>query len=277
MPAIVRHRLQAQDVGHPVLRSFGRFHGAGVAALYRREMLRALKIWKITVVAPVLRAALFAGIFALVVRDLGETMGGMPFLDFLLPGLIAAAVLEKAFEANAFAIVFDKMEGVIVDILEAPLTAAEVTLAYVAAAVSGGLLTGICVWLALLPFGAPLPAAPALALFYAAAGAAITALFGLITGIWADKWDRLSAVQTFAFIPILFLSGVFFSVERLPPLGQLLAQANPLFYVIDGVRYGLTGHAESNLWLGAVILLALIAALAGLAHRMLATGYKLKP
>ena len=277
MPSIVRHRLQAQDVGRPVLRSFGRFHGAGVAALYRREMLRALKIWKITVVAPVLRAALFAGIFALVVRDFAETMGGMPFLAFLLPGLIAAAVLEKAFEATAFAIVFDKLEGVIVDILEAPLTAAEVTLAYVSAAVCGGLLTGAFVWLVLLPFGAPLPVAPAIALLYASVGAAITALFGLVAGIWADKWDRLSAVQTFAFIPILFLSGVFFSIDRLPEVGQLLARANPLFYVIDGVRYGLTGHAESNLWIGAVILLSLIAALAAGAHRMLASGYKLKP
>ena len=186
-------------------------------------------------------------------------------------------MLEKAFEATAFAVLFDKLEGVIIDILEAPLTAAEVTLAYVLAAVSGALLTGTLVWLALLAFGAPMPAAPFAALFFAAAGAVITGLCGLITGIWAEKWDRLSAVQTFVFIPVLFFSGVFFSLDRLPPLGARLAQANPLFYVIDGIRYGLTGRAETNIWLGAVIVLSLIAALAAVALRMLSSGYKLKP
>ncbi len=260
----------------PRARRFGRVNALGLSSLYRREIHRGFKIWGITLAAPALRSVLFAGVFTLVIRGVAQTMGGMPFLAFLLPGLVAAAVLERAFEATAFSLVYDKVEHIINDIVAAPLAPVEIVIAYALASATGALLAGLSVWLVLIPFGLGFPAAPLVTLYFAFGGAMMIALFGQLSGLWAAKWDHLSGVQTFVFMPVVFLSGVFFSLDRLTPTARLVAQFNPVFHVVDGIRYGFTGRADSDPLISALAVLAVDVLLFAAAYRLFARGYKLK-
>lgn len=260
----------------PTARAFGPVNTRGVWTLYAREVHRGLKLAIITLVAPAIRAILFATVFALVIESVRSDLAGPEFLAFLIPGLIAAAIFERAFEGTAFAVVYDKLEGIIDDIVRAPLTPIEILAAYSLAATTSALLAGFAVALALLPFGATLPAAPLVLLLSAIAGAYMISLFALIAGLWAQKWDHISAAQTFIVIPVIFLSGVFFSIERLPELGQTLVRANPVFYVVDGVRYGMIGRGEGDPVIAVTLVGATVLVLLALCYRLLATGYRLK-
>ena len=260
----------------PVARQFAWGNARGVWTLYRRELARGLKLAVITLAAPAIRAVLFATVFALVTASIRVDIPRAEFLAFLIPGLIAAAIFERAFEATAFSLVFDKMEGVIGDLVRAPLTPAEVLFAYSFSSATSGLFAGLAVALALLPYGVGLPAAPLVFVSFAVAGAYMFSLFALIAGLWARKWDHISAAQTFVVVPIIFLSGVFFSLDRLPPMGQVLVRANPVFYAVDGVRAGMTGRFEADPMVAVLILSATILVLLGISYRLLASGYRLK-
>lgn len=250
-------------------------HWRGLGALYAREASRAVKLWAITFLGPPLRVLLFASVFTLIAAD-AQPMAGLPFMHFLAAGLVASAVLEKAFEATGFSILVDRMEGIIRDILVPPLAAFELMLAYVLSAITAGLGIGVLVFAILVPFGLAWPQRPLAALGFAALGAALAGLCGILAALWSDKWDRMSMVQTFIYTPVLFLSGVFFSIERLPPALQAVARLNPLFYVIDGVRFGLLGRGEADPLLGALVIAASILLLGALCLRLLAIGYQLK-
>lgn len=261
----------------PRARHIGRVNWIGLWTLFLRDLLRDLEIWKITIGAPALQALLFALIFQLALGEASLTMGGLDFTAFLVPGLVAYVVLERGFESTAFMMVYDKLEGMITDVIGAPLTPAELTIGFSATAAVSSVITGMVTWLVLLPFLAAPPAHPFALLFFAFAGGGMLGLVGLIGGLWADKWDHISAVQTFVVIPALYMSGVFFSLDRLPDFFQSLARFNPAWYVIDGTRYGLTGTATGNPLFGCVVVLAVDAALWMLCWRLFASGYKLKP
>ena len=260
----------------PRARHFGAVNWRGMATFYRREVHRGFKIWSITLAAPAIRALLFAGVFTLVVGDTGQVVLGMPFLEFLIPGLVAVAVLERAFETSAFSMVYDKTEGIFGDIATVPLTPGELILAYAGASVTGALVSSSVVWAVLLPLGGQIPAEPVALVYFAVAGALIIGLFSQITGLWVPKWDHLSGVQTFIFLPFVFLSGVFFSLDQLPVAVQPWARANPLFYIVDGVRFGITGRADADLLTGVIVSLACIAALAAISYRLFSIGYRFK-
>ena len=260
----------------PAAREFHQINWRGVWTLFRREIHRGLKLWTVSLAAPALRAAMMAGIFALVVASTLDVPIGFDFVAFLLPGLVAAAILERTFETTAFWLVYDKLEGVIGDIVRAPMTAAEIVLAYALSAASSGLLAGIAVWIALIPFGLGMPHQPLLAVFFAVAGSLMIGAFSQIAGLWAKKWDHVSAAQTFVFVPFVFLSGVFFPLDRLPRSGQLLIQSNPIFYVVDGLRFAVTGNGDTDPMIGAVVILGLTITLYAMAYRLFAGGYRIK-
>ncbi len=262
--------------GRPRARHFGTLNWRGMATFYRREVHRGFKIWGITLAAPAIRALLFAGVFTLVIGDTGKLVLGMPFLEFLIGGLVAVAVLERAFETSAFSMVYDKSEGIFGDIATMPLTPGELVLAYAGASVTGALVSGSVVWAALLLFGGMMPVEPLALLYFAVAGALIIGLFSQIAGLWAPKWDHLTGVQTFIFLPFVFLSGVFFSLDQLPAAVQPWARANPLFYIVDGVRFGITGRADAELLTGVIVSLVCIALLAAISYRLFAIGYRYK-
>jgi ABC-2 type transport system permease protein len=263
-------------VGQPKARHFGAINRRGLATLYRREVHRGFKIWGITLAAPAIRALLFAGVFGLVVGGSGKVVLGMPFMEFLVPGLIAVAILERAFEASAFSIVYDKTEGIFTDVAMLPLTPGELVVAYAGAAVTAGFIGGTVVWAVLLPFGSQFPAEPLALFYFAVTGSLIIGLFSQISGLWAQKWDYINGIQIFIFMPFVFFSGVFFPIDKLPVAAQPWARANPIFYIVDGVRFGITGRTDADPLIGVAVSLVCVAALAALSYRLFAIGYRYK-
>ncbi len=267
----------AQPLSGPQARRFGLVNGIGMTTLMRRELDRDLKLWTYTIVAPVGQTFLFALLFTLVrPAGLPITMAGLPFMEFLIPGLIASAMLLRAFQSASMSLVMDKLEGIITDLLAAPLTPTEMLGAYVAASAVSGLAVAAVVWTVLLPFTVVVPVAPAALIAFTVLGSVLAALLGRIAGIVCYKWDHLAAFETFIVMPLVFLSGTFFSLDRLPPAWRPILELNPLFYVIDGIRYGMTGRSDATPLVGAVVLVGLIVVAWSGCHAMIRRGYRLK-
>jgi len=201
---------------------------------------------------------------------------GVPYLVFLAPGLTIMAIAQNAFSNTAQTIVTAKMQGNIVDLLMPPLSPLELTLPIALGGVSRGLAVGAAVRLAMMvaiPFEM---AHPAVVLFFALAASLMLALLGIIGGIWALKHDHLAAVTSFVITPAAFLSGSFYSIERLPEFWRHVALANPFFYMIDGFRYGFIGRADGPVWVGMLVLAAADIGLGIAAYLMFKSGYRLK-
>jgi ABC-2 type transport system permease protein len=249
----------------------------GLWTLYWREVRRFVKVYNQTILAPVVLALLFLAIFALALGHTSEPARDAAYLDFLAPGLVMMAIAQNAFANTSSSMIIAKVQGNIVDILMPPLTAHELTFAIAFGGVTRGLAVGAAAALAMAIF-VPLRAHDPFAMLYFAFTASLMlSLLGLAGGIWADKFDHIAAVTNFIVVPLSFLSGTFYSVERLPPFFQSLAHLDPFFYMIDGFRYAWTGTADMNVHLGMAVMAAVCAGLWFLCHRMFATGYKLKP
>ena len=261
----------------PTPRRFGRVNWIGLATFASRNIRRTLKTYRYSLLGPLVSNMLFLTVFHLALgdRDWGFTIG---FSQFLVGGLVVFATCERAFEAASEYILYDKMEGMIWDTLMAPLSPLERTIGYTVGAASVGLLTGAIVLAASLLF-VGLPAMPdiPLMLFFAMIGAIVLALGGIIAGTWAERWDHQSAINTFLLLPLSFLSGCYYPIGGLPEIGRQLIQLNPVFYIVDGVLAGLTGFHEGSLPIGAAVLLSMAAVLFVLVHRLIRSGYKVKP
>ena len=186
-------------------------------------------------------------------------------------------IAQNAFANTSFSLLIAKMQGNIADLLMAPLSPAELTWGLALGGVTRGLLVGGVVGLVMWPFVRFGVAYPTLAIFHALAAALLLALVGILTGLWAQKMDHLGAATNFVIVPLTFLSGTFYSVDELPAPFQLVAHANPFFYMIDGLRYGITGYADGSLAAGIVVMIAVNAALALASYRLIARGWRLKP
>ena len=249
----------------------------GLWTLYWREVRRFLKVYNQTIVAPVVNTLLFLAIFALALGHAGDSPGGnTAYLQFLAPGLVMMAITQNAFANTSSSIVIAKVQGNIVDTLMPPLTAHELTLAMAMGGATRGLIVGLVASLAVSLFVTVSIHSFAMLLYFGFTASLLLSLLGLAGGIWADKFDHIASVTNFIVVPLSFLSGTFYSVERLPPSFQTVAHLNPFFYMIDGFRYGWTGRADMNTTLGMAVLAASCTALWVLCHRMFATGYKLK-
>ena len=249
----------------------------GLWTLYWREVRRFTKVYNQTIVAPVVTSLLFLAIFALALGQTAEQGHNAVYLDFLAPGLVMMAISQNAFANTSSSMIIAKVQGNIVDTLMPPLTAHELTLALAFGGVTRGLVVGIASALAMTVF-VPFRVADPFAMFYFAFTASLLlSLLGLAGGIWADKFDHIASVTNFIVIPLSFLSGTFYSIERLPPFFRDLAYLDPFFYMIDGFRYSWTGRAGMSVHLGMAVMAGCCAALWFLCHRMFATGYKLKP
>ena len=272
--------LQAQALSRPAAlfqpRHFGWVNWLGMATLYRREMKRSGKDWIDGLLGPALTNLLMILIFRVAAGGSVASLGGLPLTDFIAPGLLMFAAGERAFSGACSFLIFDKLEGIIGDVVMAPLTATERLCAYAAAAVSTGLIAAIVTAVVLLPFAhLAIASLPAL-LFFSIAGTLLLALLGILAGLWAQRWEHFAALLTYFLIPFSYLSGMFYPVMGLPALGRWLIALNPLFYVIDGLRYGLTGVGESDIGLGVAIILVLNAALAVILYRLFRRGWRMK-
>ena len=229
-----------------------------------------------TVLAPVLTALLYLLVFAHTLRGHVEVYPGVEYSAFLVPGLAMMSVLQNAFANSSSSLMQSKMTGNIVFVLLPPLSHREFFLAYLLAAIGRGLVVGAGVFLATIWFiDVPL-AHPLWALAYAVAGSGIMGTLGVIAGIQSDKVDQLSAFQNFIILPLTFLSGVFYSIHSLPPFWQVLSHLNPIFYMIDGFRYGFFGQADVSPWLSLSIVTVSFFALSWLTLALIRSGYKLR-
>jgi ABC-2 type transport system permease protein len=260
----------------PLPRDIGAVNWIGLWTLYQREVYRFLKVYTQTIAAPVVTTLLFYAVFALALGGVVRMAGSVPFLVFLGPGLIVMAMAQNAFANTSSSMVISKVQGNIVDVLMPPLSPLEMAVAYVGGGVTRGMLvgvvTGAAIW-AFVPLGIH---SPAYILFHGLMASMMLAQLGMIGGIWSEKFDHIAACTNFVVTPLTFLSGTFYSVDRLPPAFWWLAHFNPFFYMIDGFRYGFIGQSDGTLAIGIAVMLGINAALAALLLRMLSSGYKLK-
>ena len=260
----------------PTARRIGFINWIGVRTLYVKEVQRFLKVYTQTIIAPAVTTLIFMTIFALALGGAVRTIGDVPFMIFLAPGLVMMAIVQNSFANTSSTMMIGKVQGCIVDVLLPPLSPSELTLAIVMGGVSRGVLVAIVTATAMSVY-VPLAIYDYTALiFYALAASMMLSLMGLIAGIWAEKFDSMAAVTNFVVAPLAFLSGTFYSVERLPEPWFTVSQINPFFYMIDGFRYAFIGHADGSLLIGILILAISNALLWFTVHRMFVNGYKLK-
>jgi ABC-2 type transport system permease protein len=247
----------------------------GLQTLIQREVQRFLKVGAQTVFAPLIQTLLFMLVFSLV-RGGNWPGTERAYADGLAAGLVMMSILSNAFQNSSSSIVIAKVQGNAVDFLMPPLSALELTIAFIVGAAARGLLVGLASLIAVAWLANVMPAHPLVALYYAIVASMIFGAIGLLGGIWADKFDHLAAVTNFVIVPLTFLSGTFYSTAILPEPIRTLSHYNPVFSLIDGFRYGFIGHADAPLLMGAAISGALALALCWASWAMLKSGYRLR-
>lgn len=263
------------------LRQYGAFNGLGLWTLYRREVGRFLKVWMQTVFAPVVTTLLFMTVFKLAFGDRGQLTGGFEGLrynDFLAPGLIMMAILQNAFANTSSSLVQAKFNSTHVDFLMPPLSPLELTLAFLGGAVTRALMIALICALAIQLSGlANLPVRHLWPIaWFSITSSIILGALGIVGGIWADKFDHLAAVTNFVIVPLTFLSGTFYDVKVMVEPFETVAHLNPIFYMIDGYRYGHIGVANGSLTIGVIYTGLLTIASVVAVWAMFRDGYKLK-
>lgn len=257
-------------------RVIARVNWLGLWTLYQKEVRRFLKVFVQTVAAPMVTSLLFLLVFTLALGRGDMVIAGVSYSEFLAPGLIMMAIAQNAFANNSSSLVVAKVQGNIVDTLMPPLGPAELTAGFALGGVTRGLAVGLSTLLAMWLFVPLTIAHPGYVLFHGLAAALLLSLLGIIGGIWADKFDHIAAVTNFVIVPLTFLSGTFYSTERLPGIWYDLAHVNPFFFMIDGFRYGFIGHADAAPAIGLAVMTGCNLVLLAVSYAMLKSGYKLK-
>jgi ABC-2 type transport system permease protein len=250
----------------------------GIRTLYVKEVRRFFKVQTQTVWAPAVTTLMFLAIFTLALGPAKGEVLGVPYAAFLAPGLIIMGMVQNSFANTVSSLIIGKVQGTIVDVLMPPLSPGELLACYVAGAVTRGWAVGLAIWLAMLlwPGVSVSIADPWAVLYFGTMGSAMLGLLGVLTGIWADKFDHGAAVTNFLVQPLTLLSGTFYAIDRLPPAMQAVSRANPFFYMIDGFRSGFIGAAEAPVALGAVIVGGLTLLLWAACYALLKSGWKLR-
>jgi ABC-2 type transport system permease protein len=244
--------------------------------LYLKEVRRFWKVGVQTLAAPVITSLMFLLVMVFAFGRAGTIVAGYPFAEFLVPGLVIMTMIQNAFANTSSSILGAKMQGNIVDVLMPPLSAGELTLAWIMGGLTRGLAVGFVSTVVMGLLAHLHIHSIGMILFHAVAGCLFMSAAGVMTAIWADKFDHMAAVTNFVVTPLTFLSGTFYTIDRLPSWAQAVARYNPFFYNIDGFRYGFLGQEPSQPGTGIVVLLVLDAVLLGSCYAMIKSGYKLK-
>ncbi|QDX26344.1 multidrug ABC transporter permease [Sphingomonas suaedae] len=265
--------------GVPVIRNV---NWGGLWTLYVKEVRRFFKVQLQTIWAPAVTTLLFLVVFTVALGGGGRTVTldgrAIHFADFIAPGLIVMGMLQNAFANASFSLLVGKIQGTIVDYLMPPLSTGELLAALCGGAVTRAFCVGAAVWLAmaLWPGVSVTPHHLWAILWFGFLGSLFLALMGVLTSIWAEKFDHAAAVTNFVVAPLALLSGTFYSVDRLAPTFQAISHANPFFYIISGFRYGFLGVADSPILIGSLAILAIDIVLALLCYWLLRSGWKIK-
>ena len=265
----------AETIRPPEPRVYSGVNWEGLKTLYLREVRRFIKVGTQTLAAPVVTALLYMLVFVVAVGG-GREVHGVAYGTFVAPGLIMMQILSNAFQNSSSSLLQAKFNGLMGDFMTPPLTPAEHVVGFGGGAATRGILVGTISLAAILPF-ARLPVAQPWAVLYFGLGAAfIMGFIGIMAGLWAEKFDHMAAVTNFVIMPMTFLSGTFYLVEQLPEPFRTFSHFNPIFYLIDGFRYGFIGTAEGNLAVGVAMTAVLTLGLGWACLWMFRVGYKIK-
>jgi ABC-2 type transport system permease protein len=266
--------------GVPVIHRVNRL---GLWTLYMKEVRRFFKVQTQTIWAPAVTTLMFLVIFTVAMGRSDRLILGVGFATFVAPGLIVMAMMQNAFANSSFTFLAGKIQGTIVDYLMPPLSNGELMLALTGAAVTRSVLVGLAVYGAMLLWpGVHLTLAhPWAVAWFGLMGAIMLALVGLISSIWAEKFDHNAAITNFVIAPLSLLSGTFYVIDNLAPLFQTISRANPFFYVISGFRFGFLGQSDIGstnqaVFAGAAGLGVLNLVLGVVLYALLRSGWKLK-
>lgn len=253
-----------------------RINTIGLYTLYRREVWRFMKVWNQTITAPMITTLLFLAILTLALGGGEREVHGINFVTFITPGLIMMAVVQNAFANASSSLMIQKFQGVIIDLLMPPLHPLEITLGMVGGAMTRGVVVCLSVSIAMYIFVPYTVHHWDLAIAFVLLSSLMLALLGLVTGIWAQSFDQMSAITNYVITPFSFLSGTFYSIEQLPGFWHTVSLYNPFFYMIDGFRYALTDVHDGSIAIGLAVLTTTNILLASFAYYLLKTGYRLK-
>ena len=244
--------------------------------LYIKELRRFTKIPGQTILAPAATTLLFMVIFSTAIGNSRNEYILTDFKSFLFPGLIMMTIIQNAFMNNSSSLLMSKVQGNIVDLLMPPISNFQIIVSFILVGVTRGLTVAIAAAIFMFPFVQIEIYSFTVVLFFAVFSSAILSLIGLLTGIWADKWDHLGTIDNFIIIPLSFLSGTFYSIKILPEFIQKLSLFNPFFYMIDGFRYGFIGSSDVNIMTSIQILILCFIILLFFSYLILQSGYKLR-
>jgi ABC-2 type transport system permease protein len=268
-------KMQLPTPGVPVIPLV---NWGGMYGLYIKEVRRFFKVQLQTIWAPAITTLLFLVIFTVALGGSGKTIMGFHYATFIAPGLIVMGMMQNSFANSSFSLLGGKMQGTIIDYLMPPIATVELMTALIGAAVTRAILVGIAVWgtMSLWRDVQVIPEHFWAVAWFGLMGAILLALLGVLTSVWADKFDHAAAVTNFVVQPLALLSGTFYSVDKLAPSFQAISHANPFFYVISGFRYGFIGTSDSPILVGALVLLGVNLALGIACYLILASGWKIK-
>ena len=258
------------------VRRFGLVNWIGIYSLYVKEVSRFLIVWAQTLLSPLVSSLLFLSVLTLALgNDRGNVLG-YSFISFLAPGLIVMSIVQQSFSHSVSSLMIGKIQGNIIDTLLAPLSATEVTLAIILAAVTRGLVI-LIISIVVFSLIVEIHIHSIFHIFIGAfLGSFILGALGFITGLWAEKFDHTATITNFIITPLSFLSGVFYSIERLPNFFQSISKINPFFYIIDICRFGFLGTSDGSIGIGLVYLTILSIIVWLISYYLYKIGYKIK-
>ena len=258
------------------VRKFGFVNWIGFKSLWIKECNRFLVVWQQTLLSPIVSSLLFLSVLSLALGNNRTDVLGYSFVSFLAPGLIAMSVITQSFSHSVSSLMIGKIQGNIVDMLYAPLSALEVSMAIILAALTRSFLIAL-ISITIFSFMVEIPINNIFYIFiFGFLSAFILGSLGFITGLWAEKFDHTATVTNFVITPLSFLSGVFYSIDKLPNFFQTISHLNPFFYMIDGFRYGFLGTSDGSIFIGLTYLIILSFAIWYIAFYLYEKGYKIK-
>ena len=258
------------------VRKFGFVNWIGFKSLWIKECNRFLVVWQQTLLSPIVSSLLFLSVLSLALGNNRTDVLGYSFVSFLAPGLIAMSVITQSFSHSVSSLMIGKIQGNIVDMLYAPLSALEVSMAIILAALTRSFLIAL-ISVTFFSFIVEMPINNIFYIFiFGFLSAFILGSLGFITGLWAEKFDHTATVTNFVITPLSFLSGVFYSIDKLPNFFQTISHLNPFFYMIDGFRYGFLGTSDGSIFIGLTYLIILSFAIWYIAFYLYEKGYKIK-
>ena len=258
------------------VRRFGYINWIGFKSLWLKECNRFMAVWQQTLLSPLVSSLLFLSVLSLALGNSRGNVLGYSFISFLAPGLIAMSVLTQSFSHSVSSLMIGKIQGNIVDMLYAPLSAFEVSMAIIFAAMTRSFLIAI-ISITVFSLIVEIHIYNFFYIFiFGFLSSFILGSLGFITGLWAEKFDHTATVTNFVITPLSFLSGVFYSINKLPEFFQIISHINPFFYMIDGFRYGFLGKSDGPINVGLIYLTILSFIMWYISFYLYKKGYKIK-